>query len=415
MSLFTSLYSGTSGLLANSEELSTVGDNIANANTIGFKSSRVSFSDQLSQSLLGGGQVGLGSRVQLVQKIITQGALTSTGLATDLAIQGDGLFVVRGQHNGQTGTYYTRAGQFTVDGSGALVNLEGLRVQGYAADSAGVVGTTLGDLDVGKATSQPSATANISLKANLQADAAIPAAWSPANPAGTSNFSTGLTVYDSLGTAHQVDVYFRRTGAGAWEWHALADGGGLTGGTAGTATQIASGTLAFNATGALTSATQASTFNPLNATNPQPLAFDFSAMTQFSAASAVSFASQDGHASGDLAKISIDAMGNVSGAFTNGTSRVLGQVALARFSAPDRVERLGGTLLGATQGSGQATVGAAGAGGRGTLVAGALEQSNVDLAEEFVRMIAAQRGFQANSKTISTADQLLQELMTIKR
>ncbi|HZN93043.1 MAG TPA: flagellar hook protein FlgE, partial [Myxococcales bacterium] len=323
-------------------------------------------------------------------------------------------------------TYYTRAGQFTLDANGYLVNLEGLRVQGYTADSTGAVNGALGDLAVGQATSVPSATAEVAVKANLQSDAVIPAAWDPLDPTGTSNFSSGVTVYDSLGTPHQVDVYYRRTGAGTWEWHALTDGGGLTGGTAGTATQIASGTLSFDTTGALTSVTQSSSFNPRNAVNPQPLVFDFGdpasaggtgleGITQFASASSVTFISQDGHPAGDLAGISIDATGHVQGSFTNGTSRVLGQVALATFPAPDQLERLGGTLLGATLAAGQPGVGAPAQGGRGGLVAGALEQSNVDLAEELVRMIAAQRGFQANSKTISTADQLLQELMTLKR
>jgi len=420
MSLMTSLYTGTTGLQSNSLDLTVIGDNIANANTIGFKGARTAFEDMMAHSMIGsGGQTGLGSQVQAIQKLITQGALTTTGLATDLALQGNGFFVVKGNHNGTDGQYYTRAGQFTLDKDGSLVNLDGLKVQGYMADATGNIGPTLGDLQFGGATARPRPTANIKIIANLQADATVPAAFDPANPATTSNFSTSTTVYDSLGKAHAVDVYFRKNATGDWEWHAMTDGGGLTGGTAGTATQIANGTITFDATGAQTAFTQASNFNPLGATNPQALNFDFgtgtSGITQFASPSATTFLSQDGYAAGTLAGISIDTQGQIIGTFSNGESRALGQVAVASFEAADQLERAGGNLFSQMPNSGQPVVGAAASGGRGAIVAGALEQSNVDLATEFVRMIAAQRGFQANSKTISTADQLLAELMTLKR
>jgi flagellar hook protein FlgE len=418
------MYTGVSGLEANSTDLSVIGDNIANANTIGFKGGRAAFEDALSQSLIGGGQVGLGARVQAIQRLVTQGALTNTGLATDLAIQGGGFFVVRGNHNGADGQFYTRAGQFTIDRDGALVNLEGLKVQGYQADATGNITGTLGDLQVGSVSSPPRATANVTLRGNLDAAATAPtAAWNVATPIpmpgtaaapGNYNFSTSTTVYDSLGKAIPVDVYFRKTAAG-WDWYATTDGGNLTGGTAGTRTQIATGAFTFNTSGVLTSANPTATFQPIGAVNPQTLTLDVSGMTQFAGPSAMSFMSQDGFSAGDLARISIDSKGVVLGTFSNGQNRALGQVALADFEAPDRLERLGGNLFGEMPGSGQATIGLAATGGRGSVVAGALEQSNVDLATEFVRMIAAQRGFQANSKTISTADQLLTELMALKR
>ena len=428
MGLMSSLYSGVSGLEANSLDLSVIGDNISNANTIGFKGSRAAFEDALAQSLIGGsGQVGLGTRLQSIQKLISQGALMNTGLSTDLALQGSGFFVVKGQHNGSDGTFYTRAGQFTVDNSGMLVNLEGLRVQGYTADQTGAITGAMGDLQIGSATAAPSPTANITLKGNLQADAAIPPAWDVASPATTSNFSSSTTVYDSLGKAHQVDVYYRRSAAGAWEWHALTDGGGVTGGTAGTPSEVANGTLTFDASGKLSAMTQTSNFNPVGAVNPQALNFNLgdptgtaggtgvAGLTQFTSPSALTFMNQDGFGAGELARISIGADGKVVGAFTNGQTRALGQVVVAGFQAPDQLERIGGNLFGEMPKSGQPTVGAPGDGGRGSIVAGALEQSNVDMATEFVRMIAAQRGFQANSKTISTADQLLSELISLKR
>lgn len=426
MTLISSLYAGQSGLETSSLDLSVIGDNIANANTIGFKGGRAAFEDALSQSLVGGAQLGLGAQLETIQKIITQGALTNTGLATDLALQGNGFFMVKGSHNGVDSSYYTRAGQFTLDKGGNLVNLEGLKVQGYAADAAGNITGQLGDLLVGNAKAIPVPTANVTVKANLDASAAVPAAWDPLNPQTTSNFSSDTTVYDSLGKAHATTIYFRKTGTGTWEWHAMTDGGGLTGGTAGTPTEIASGTLAFDTSGKLTTVTQASNFNPLGAVNPQPLNFNLgdptgtggtglAGITQFASPSVTTFMSQDGYGSGDLAAIKVEPDGKITGSFTNGQTRTLGQVAVAEFSSPDKLDRVGGNLYVETPNAGQPTLGGAGAGGRGSIIAGALEQSNVDLAGEFVRMIAAQRSFQASAKTVTTADGLLQELMNIKR
>lgn len=432
MGLMSSMYTGVTGLESNSTDLTVIGDNIANANTIGFKGSRTAFEDALAQNIIGGSQVGMGSQVQAIQKLMTQGALMNTGVVTDLAINGPGFFVVRGNHNGADGQYYTRAGQFTVNQDGYLVNLDGLMVQGYQADAAGNVTGTLGDLRVGSVSAPPNATTTVDVKANLDANATVPtAAWNAASPlpidgnptTGNYNFSTSTTVYDSLGNAIPVDVYFRKTAAGAWEWHATTDGGNLTGGTAGTSTEIVSGTLTFDASGNLTAQTQTSNFNPLGAVNPQPLTFDFGTpgdpndvgLTQYGSPSAVSFLGQDGYAAGELARINVGSDGTIFGVFTNGESMALGQVALADFEAADQLERIGGNLFAERPGSGQPTIGQASTGGRGSVVAGALEGSNVDLASEFVRMISAQRGFQANSKTISTADQLLGELMNLKR
>lgn len=426
MSLMSSLYTGTTGLETNTQDLSIIGDNIANANTIGFKQSRAAFEDQLSQQLLGAGQVGLGARLQMSERIFTQGSLTSTGIATDLALEGPGLFAVKGNHNGVTNTFYTRDGKFTLDKDGFLVTLEGLKVQGYQADPAGGVTGNIGDLAIGSQQATAKQTGTVTLKANLKADAAIPPAWDPTNPTATSTFPTAVTIYDSLGAAHQASIYFRKSAQGSWEWHGLADGGGLTGGTAGVPTEIASGTLTFDSKGALSAVTQTSTFNPIGATNPQALNFNFgddtasggtglAGVTQSANDSAVTFASQDGWTSGQLSSMTVDTTGNVTGAFTNGQSRNLGRVAVATFSAPDRLDRAAGNLLAETGTSGNASLGTAGTGGRGSISGGTLEQSNVDLATEFVKMISAQRGFQANSKTVQTADQLLQELIQLKR
>ncbi|MBI5545218.1 MAG: flagellar hook protein FlgE [Deltaproteobacteria bacterium] len=430
MSLMSSLYAGASGLSANSQDLSVIGDNIANANTIGFKASRAAFEDALAQSVINGGQIGMGTRLQAVQRLLAQGSLANTGIATDLALEGQGLFIVNGPYNGQTANYYTRAGQFTVDRDGYLVNLQGLKVQGYPADSTGALQMQIGDLLIGDASSMPRATTELTIRANLDSDAVTPTTpWDPTSASSmtdTSNFSIPTTVYDSLGNNHAVTIYFRKNGTGDWEWHAMEDGAGQSGGTAGTPMEVANGTLAFDTNGALTGSTQTSNFNPVNATNPQALAFDFGTsiadggtgldgITQFANTSAASFLGQDGYSAGDLSSIAFDDKGNIVGSFSNGQTRVLGQVAVADFSAADKLQRIGGNLFLQSATSGEPTIGVAGEGGRGAVVAGALEQSNVDMAAEFVHMIAAQRGFQANSKTISTADQLLAELMSLKR
>jgi flagellar hook protein FlgE len=411
----TSLYTGETGMQSNSLDLSVIGDNISNANTIGFKESRSAFEDLISQNLIGGGQIGLGSQMEAVQKIITQGALETTGNATDLALQGNGMFVVKGSSDGVDGQYYTRAGQFSIDKSGNLVNLSGLDVQGYAADSTGKVGGNLGNLAIGNATANPNPTANIQVKGNLSSDAVV-GTWDPANPSTSSQFQAPLSVYDSLGKEHDVNAYFVNNGGGSWTWHAMTDGGGLQGGTAGVQTEIASGTMTFDTNGKLTaSSTTTDNFNPLGATAPQALAFDFSGMTQVSGNSATTFINQDGYAAGTLSGVQVDSQGEIIGAFSNGQSRNLGQVAIANFQAPDQLSRASGNLFTATPGAGDPNIGAASTGGRGSITAGALEQSNVDLAGEFVKMIAAQRGFEANSKTIQTADSLLSELMQLKR
>jgi len=426
VSLLSSLYTGTTGLEANSEDLSVIGDNIANASTIGFKASRADFEDQLSQSLIGTGQIGMGAQLQRVQQVLTQGSLTTTGINTDLALQGNGYFVVNGAYNGQTGNFFTRDGQFSIDSTGYLVNQDGLRVQGFTASPAGVLGSTLGDLNLGAVASQPLATTTVSAKANLQSDAPVAAAWDITRPDATSNFATGVTIYDSLGAAHATTVYFAKNGAGTWDWHAVTDGAGISGGSAGTPVEIANGTLTFDSSGKLQDMTQTSNFNPLGAVGPQALTFNFgdtlnsggtglSGITQFAASSTATFVDQDGYGAGEVTGISISSDGKITGSFTNGQTRILGEVGVASFAAPDRLARDGANLLATTQDSGQPTIGAAGGGGRGSITAGALEQSNVDLAGEFVRMIAAQRGFSANSKTVNTADQMLQELIQLKR
>ena len=334
MSLVGALYVGASGLEASSTELSVVGDNIANSGTVGFKSGRTVFADAMAQQLVGAsGQMGLGVTTMTVQKLFSQGGFTTTGLATDVAIQGNGLFVLKGNHGGEDGTFYTRNGQFTIDKNGYLTNLEGLRVQGLQADASGTVTSgLLGDLQVGNASAPAKATDSITIRGNL--DQTAPSmTFDPANPKTTSNFTTSMTVYDSLGKAIQLDIYFSKNDAastqagdsGDWTYHVMTDGGnlategdGTTPATIGKATEVATGALQFDTSGRLISnaAVGALTFNPKDSLDPQTLAFNFGTgtagggngldgLTQYAATSAVSFVTQAGSSSGSLSSISV--------------------------------------------------------------------------------------------------------------
>jgi flagellar hook protein FlgE len=432
MSILRALNTGATGLQSHGEALGVVGDNIANVNTVGYKRSRADFEDVLGRSIAGSAavpQAGAGSRLAHIEQMWTQGALLTTESPTDLALTGDGTFVVSGTVGGMTGNFYTRAGQFHVDASGRLVNPNGLRLQGYGVNEDGMVNGTIGDLVVDAGTIPASATTQVDLAANLDANAAVPALpWDPADPGGTSNFSTAVTTYDSLGNAHQITVYFRKTADNAWDWHAMADGAEIQGGTPGVPTEGASGSLTFTTDGALdTETVAASSWNFVGATGGQAIAFDFGtsvttdggtgidATTQFGSASTTTGISQDGFAAGTVAGIAVDSDGTVSGVFTNGQRRTLGQVVVADFANVGGLARAGDGLWVETKDSGAALVGAAESGSRGSIVAGALEQANVDLGREFVDLIAYQRGFQASSRIIQAADEMYGELVNLRR
>jgi flagellar hook protein FlgE len=429
MTLRNALNTGVSGLITEGRALGVVGDNVANLNTVGFKQSRAIFEDVLGGAVGGGNAPGFGVRMARTQQIFAQGTLLNTDVPTDVALSGDGFFIVRGSVGGVEGSFYTRAGQTTVRNDGTLVNPQGLALQGYRANPDGTFSSLLGPIEVPTTTLPPRATTRLDVTANLDSTAATPAAaFDPLNPGPTSNFSTAMTVYDSLGTPHTVSVYYRRTAANTWEYHALANGGELTGGVAGRNTEIAAGTLAFTPSGALQSntVTAGGTVNFVGAVPAQPLAYNFGTsiaaggtgldgVTQFGSPSSVGAQSQDGYAPGDLNAVRIDGDGTVNGIFTNGETIAIGRLAVAKFRSNDGLDRAGHNLWTATRDSGEPAVGSAGTGGRGSIVAGSLEQSNVEVTEQFVDLIAHQRAFQANSKTITTADQMLQELMNISR
>ncbi len=427
MSILNAMYSGVSGLTAESDALGIVGDNVSNSNTVGFKRSRAQFENQLGGAV--GSGVGAGVRLARSQQIFAQGTLQTTGQATDLALSGDGFFVVKGNLGGASGQYYTRAGQLSVRNDGTLINPAGMAVQGYAAAPDGSYSSALSDITLPNAALPPRPTAKMTVTANFDATSTPPAgAWDPQNPGATSNLATSMTTYDSLGNAHTVDVYFRNTAPGQWEYHALAKGSEVAGGTPGQNSEISTGTMAFTPTGAMQAVTPTGggtvSFN--GATPNQAIALDFGksiaaggtgleGSTQFGSPSAISGQSQDGFTSGDLSSVKVDGDGVVSGVYSNGQTVAAGKLAIAKFRANDGLSKAGQNLWAASAASGEAALGTVGTGGRGSVVSGALEQSNVDVAEQFVDLITHQRAFQANSKVITTADQMLQELMTIKQ
>ncbi len=427
MSLMTSLFTGISGINANGIALSVIGNNIANSNTVGYKASRAVFGEVLSQAMGGSSslQIGRGVTVQAVIPLFGQGSFETTSNPLDMAIEGDGFFILRDPSGA---IFYSRAGQFNIDKDGNIVNPDGLELQGYLIQQSGQLGT----INVASINSPPNQTTRVDISANLDSRESILPAFDVNNPDNTSNFSTSLTVYDSLGNSHLVTVYFRKAAETAtgntWEWYAVVPS---TDTVSGNAEIQAQGTLQFDNSGALISESAVTyptggfNFSGGAASN-QIIAFDFGqsvaeggtgldGTTQFGAPSSVLFQNQDGYTAGSLYSLIVDENGMITGIFTNGQTRQIAQVALARFIAPTGLAKVGRNLFSESASSGQPIIGTPGTSGRGTLVANSLEMSNVDLADEFVKMIAAQRGFQANARVITATDDLLTELMSIRR
>uniref|UniRef100_A0A7C4EQN1 Flagellar hook protein FlgE n=1 Tax=Thermodesulfovibrio aggregans TaxID=86166 RepID=A0A7C4EQN1_9BACT len=428
--MLTSIFTGISGLNANAMALSVIGDNIANANTVGFKASRANFGDILSQTLGGAAamQVGRGAMIYDVQKLFTQGTLETTANPLDLAIEGDGFFVVQ-QVNGPT--YYTRAGQFRIDKNGYVVDSNGYRLQAYEMLEGSRTGA-IGDVNLAGLMSAPSATGGIRLQVNLDSRDEQPSTWT--GPSGgnlpdpdTYNFSTAITIYDSQGNPHLVYTYFRKTGINVWEAHVVYNNSSdpdnpnyveIDFDSTSPGTQPI--TLTFKEDGSLNTitpdpATASFDFDAWGATSPQTVTFNFTNSTQYGSPNAVVFQTQDGYTSGNLIAITVDQNGIISGVFTNGQVKSVAQVVLAKFVAAHNLTKVGKNLFLESYASGGPTYGAPGTIGVGTVYANSLESSNVDLAEEFIRMIAAQRGYQANVRVITTTDNMLNELMNVVR
>ena len=420
--MLTSLYTAISGMDATGTQLSVIGDNIANMNTVGFKKSTVSFGDVLSQSITnvsGSGQIGRGVFVQEVSPLMTQGAFETTESALDLAIDGDGFFAV--SDNGARS--YTRAGNFAVNRDGFIVTPDNLRLQGYLADAAGNISGTTGDLQLTATQNPARMTGAAKVAVNLDATAPVQATaftldgdgnGTPNDPLNY-NSSTTVSMYDSQGGVHQVTLYYAKTADNTWNVHAAyadpANPGELLEATG------SPQTLTFDTSGALTSVSAGSPVFDFGGgvTGSQSITFDHTGTMQYASSFAVLKIDQDGYSSGALKNLIISDAGVMTGNFTNGQTRLVGQVAMARFIAPTEMVKLGRNLYGESYSSGQPIVSAPGTSGLGRIASNTLELSNVDLAVEFVKMISAQRGFQANSRIITTTDELMQEVVNLKR
>ncbi len=414
MSLYTSLFSGISGLRNHQVMLDVIGNNISNINTIGFKTSRAMFAEMFSQTRLSafrptgenGGvnpqQIGLGASVGAIQSLFTQGNLEGTGSSTDLAVTGAGFFVVkRGNQE-----YLTRVGNFTFDAAGNMVlPSNGAVLQGRLADPDGTipVDAPITNLRFAFDRKAPAkATTSVKLAGNLDSGTAV-----------NGTVQTTFQVYDSLGNQHSVTVTFTKTGPNTWTWDAT-----LTGQSG----SIGNGALTFDGSGTLLTSTGTPiAFTPTNGANPVSFTLDagtpgqFGGITQTSGNSLISMRDQDGYASGTLENIIVEKNGKVQGKFSNGTTITLGQIILAELNNPGGLFKEGDGLYSVTGNSGNAAYVVAGDGSSSEIASGVLEQSNVDLAEEFTRMIVAQRGYQSNARIITVTDEILQETINLRR
>lgn len=413
--MIRSMFSAITGLRNHQTMMDVVGNNIANVNTTGYKSSSVVFQDILSQTLYGAGapgaalggtnpaQVGLGSELGAITTNYSQGALQRTGRSTDFAIQGDGFFVTQSGAEQQ----YTRAGAFSVDGNGNLVTQDGALVQGWQADPTGAVALNnpISSLAIpvgGLLTPNP--TTSVTLGGNLPASAAV----------GTS-VSTSVDVFDNQGTAVRLSMVFTKTAPDSWTAAASY-------GNPATPVALTNNVVTFGPTGEIT-APAARQIDIAAGAIPNLGAVGVSLgaagqpgrISQYGSGSTLATVAQDGFAAGSLQGFSVSRDGLLVGTYSNGQTRTIGQLALASFNNPEGLEKVGGSSFRASQNSGLAQIGTPGAGGRGELVVGSVEMSNVDLASEFTSLILAQRGFQANSRVITSSDELLQEIVNLKR
>lgn len=487
--MMRSMSSAVSALRNHQTRMDVVGNNIANVNTVGYKSSRVVFKDALNQTVRGaavatesrGGmnphQIGLGMSISSIDTVFGQGVPDFTGKLSDVMIEGEGFFMVStdGDPNGKM---YTRAGNFDVDTFGNLVNADGLRVLGYQADEEGNVGTALGKITIPVAdTFPPRVTKEIIMEGNIDSrteklDTAtvtnfVSTAFPPNDTTDlyVASYKNGINnsegyvytlnrkyrdtvaretdtyVYDSLGQRHNVKLAYVKTEEGTSttpsQYTVLAFAFGKKGemypfSAAGEIAIPAApnvlpgegnvGVLAFSSTGKLQSAAPTTnggitnlTLTPANGAAAITFKVDNAALTQYGVESTAVMSKQDGYTVGELDGFEISSDGMVNGIFSNGQSKRFGQIATAVFSNPPGLVKKGGSLFGESNNSGVPQINKPGAGSNGLLKPGNLEMSGVDLGVEFTNMITTQRGFQANSRTISTTDQMLEELVNLKR
>ncbi|MBQ1972468.1 MAG: flagellar hook protein FlgE [Treponema sp.] len=463
--MMRSLYSGVSGLQNHQTRMDVIGNNVSNVNTTGFKRGRVNFQDMISQQLSGaarsteelGGvnpkEVGLGMTIATIEQVFTQGNLQSTGVSTDVAIQGNGFFIMK---NGEE-SFYTRNGAFGLDRDGTLVNpANGMRVQGWMARELNgemVVSTaaTPTDLVIPVGSKDPAkATTNVNFACNLNKNTPEILEGASASDIAKGTWSTEQKIYDSFGNEHLLNVSFRRVVGNPNQWEATVnidpDNAEFT------QTRVGLGTtdgvqntfiVNFDNFGRLASVTDTSgnvtnpegeivlqtSFTVPNANadengNPYRQTMNISlgtigdmknTITQSASKSTTKAYSQDGYTLGYLDNFKIDSTGTITGVYSNGTNRVIGQLALATFANDRGLEKAGDNTYVESNNSGMASIGESGVAGKGSLLAGALEMSNVDLSEQMTDMIVTQRGFQSNAKTIQTADTLLETVLSLKR
>jgi|SRR5579871_2909303 len=410
-----SFQQGLSGLNAASSNLDVIGNNVANASTVGFKSSITQFADVYASSVAGSSntQAGIGVTVTNIDEQFGQGNISTTNNPLDLAVNGNGFFQIsRG-----SGVAYTRDGEFQVDANGFVSNSRGDRLQGYPVNSAGQVqvGATPQDLQVSTASFSPQPTTKAAVLANFNSSAA---ALNPANfnytDSTTYTNTTTVQVFDSLGNSHNLSLFLIKSNAAAntWDVRAQLDGAAVNAGAS-------VGTVVFNSAGAINTAATTLPFNlsltmGSGATTPQAVKLDFTGSTQFGAPFGVTSVTQDGYTAGSLLGYTISSNGLLSGRYSNGQTRAQGQIVLASFSDPQGLQNIGNNAWTESFASGQPLIGTPGTGTLGALQSGALEQSNVDLTAELVNMITAQRAYQANAETIKTEDQLLQTLVSLR-
>jgi flagellar hook protein FlgE len=427
MSILSSFNIGVSGLNAAGSSMGVIGDNIANAGTFGFKSSRAEFQDMLANSLKGidgGDQMGSGTRLAHITPQFIQGSIARTQNITDIAINGNGFFQV----DAPFGKGYTRDGAFHFDKDGYMVNGDGYRVQGFQPDEKGkAITNKMSAIKLGNTTIAATATSEVGFSLNLDSRENAKK-FDPNNPDKTSNFNTSVTVYDNVGTARLMTVYFNKLQDGNWEYHGMVDGADATNGIPGKMVEMANGQLKFNSKGQLDE--EVPGLNSFNfnkgAAQGQKIALNFgeslkeggtglNAATQFGSKSSVARHTQDGSSAATLSSMSFNDDGVLTAVYDNGEQRTLGQVAVAKFENNEGLFKTGKNLFKETRKSGQAAMGKPGADGRGEVLSKSIEQSNVDIANEFIALMGAQRNFQANTRTITTSDQMLQEVLNIKR
>lgn len=430
---------GLSGLRAATSDLNVTGNNIANAGTVGFKQSRSEFADVYAASVLGGGANPQGSGVLLsdVSQQFKQGNINYTQNGLDLAVNGNGFFVT--SNNGDVS--YTRAGYFGTDKEGFVVNNFGYKLQGYAVDGNGnLQNGVVGDIQIETASQAPKATTQVDQTFNLNSTNTIPTTvpFNPSDPT-SYNSATSTNIYDSQGNSHVMTQYFLKTGPNAWQMNVLIDGRNPA--TPATSTAPYTAALAFSASGQLLTQTPgvglvagangtldlagwvpaaADTSVPPvwtpngAAASPAGINLDLRPSTQFSSAFAVSSVSQDGYTTGQLAGLEVDDTGIIFARYTNGQSKVQGQVVLANFANQQGLTPAGKTAWTQSFESGEPVVGTPRSGTLGALQSGALEDSNVELSDQLVNLIVAQRNYQANAKTIETESAITQTIINLR-